>query len=62
VITSDDEEENDDEFAGLSRFEREQRRLQAQIKQLEDFNVSDKPWQLIGGMKRATNESDAIIK
>ena len=39
-----------DEFAGLSRFEREQQRLQSQIRQLEEFNISDKPWQLIGGV------------
>ena len=48
---SDDEEgiEVDSEFASMSRFEREQKQIKDKISKYEDFNVSDKPWQLIGG-------------
>ena len=51
MIDDDDEDETakNDEFAAMSRFEREQKKLQEQIRQLESFNISDKPWQLIGG-------------
>ena len=33
----------------LSRFERKQRALQKQISALEEYNVSQRPWQLSGG-------------
>ena len=50
IVLEESDEEADDEFAELSRFEREQQRIQKQITELEEFNVGDKPWQLIGGL------------
>ncbi len=42
--------DEEDEFAGLSRFEKEQQRMNKTIGQLEDFNAKAKPWQLAGGL------------
>ena len=52
-MDSDEEVEEEDEFAGLSRFEKEQRRMRSTIEKLEDFNVAEKPWQLSGGTLRS---------
>lgn len=49
LFAPSDAEESDSDGEQLSRFEKEQRRVQEQIARLEEFNVSDKPWQLKGG-------------
>ena len=46
----------------LSRFEREQQRLQRRIKALEQANVAAKPWQLMGEVGSSARPENALLE
>lgn len=46
----------------LSRFERQQLRMQAEIAKLEEVNVGDKPWQLAGEVQAGARPLDSLLQ
>ena len=58
----DDEQEEEEEEVELSKYEKQQRRIQAQIDELEEFNASDKPWQLKGEVGGGARPMDSLLQ
>ncbi len=65
----DDDHDDDDGVAGaqkdeatMSRFEREQQKMQAKIAELEHENVGPKPWQLAGEALAKARPVDSLLQ
>jgi U3 small nucleolar ribonucleoprotein component len=50
------------EEAQLSNYEKQQLKIQGQIDQLEEFNATDKPWQLKGEVQGGARPLDSLLQ
>lgn len=56
-----DVDDEDDEFADLSRFQREQAKLAKQIAVLEQRNVAKRSWELMGEARASDRPADSLV-
>lgn len=58
----DDADDGEEEEEKLSKYEKQQQRIQSQIDELEEFNASDKPWQLKGEVGGGARPMDSLLQ
>lgn len=50
-LLQEDSEEEAEDLSHLSKYEREKKNIKHKITKLEEFNISEKPWQLSGEVR-----------
>jgi U3 small nucleolar RNA-associated protein MPP10 len=61
-LFADDDDDNDKEHKGMSRFEKQQMEIMKQIRQLEDENVAKKEWTVRGEVKARDRPLDSLVE
>lgn len=61
-LFGDGEDDMEEDVVPLSRHAKQQRKIQEEIAQLEEFNVGDKPWQLAGEVQGGARPMDSLLQ
>eukprot|EP00039_Didymoeca_costata_P001067 m.49365 g.49365 ORF g.49365 m.49365 type:complete len:531 (+) comp10614_c0_seq1:219-1811(+) len=61
-LLQEDSEEEAEDLSHLSKYEREKKNIKHKITKLEEFNISEKPWQLSGEVRSSARAMDSLLQ